>query len=123
MLTLSFLLCLVTVLSNSDNELCREDTCAIHNDGSDLYVSKSAMQKSTRASPALQDAPQKRRRRRVGFSHEDMKRDESLRPLLATFRDSLSGRAGIELDSETLHASEPPPLGNSASRDVGEEVG
>lgn len=33
----------------------------------------------------------KKRRRRVGFSHEDVAGDESLRPFVQAFRDSLSG--------------------------------
>ncbi|CAM9247898.1 unnamed protein product, partial [Hapterophycus canaliculatus] len=35
----------------------------------------------------------RKRKRRVGFSHEDMIGDESFRPFLQTFRDSLSGKA------------------------------
>lgn len=35
----------------------------------------------------------RKRKRKVAFSHEDMTRDESFRPILQTFRDSLSGTA------------------------------
>lgn len=44
-----------------------------------------------------------KRRRRVGFSHEDVVRDESLRPFVQAFKDSLSGseqRAGLTAEQE-----------------------
>lgn len=42
-----------------------------------------------------------KRRRRVGFSHEDVAGDESLRPFVQAFRDSLSGNEkGVSVSAE-----------------------
>lgn len=83
-------------------KLCDEGTCSISTTWSDTSA-KSMNPEWLQAGPAHRDA-QARRTRRVSFSHEDISGDESLRPFLATFRESLAKGAEDTVESVHVHA-------------------
>lgn len=76
-------------------------------------------------------ATRRKRSRRTGFSYEDVAADKSFQPLLALFRDSLSGRGREKLNYDEPgvlsgpRSSADPFHGSptASSREKGEEVG
>lgn len=74
--------------------LCAEDStaCVSPGESPDISSVKDEMP-IARTKGMWAEGSSRKRRRRVGFSHEDVASDESLRPFLQTFRDSLSGKA------------------------------
>lgn len=68
--------------------------------------------KPNQVSSSGHPGPARRKRsRRTGFSFEDVSADESFQPLLALFRDSLSGRGG----HEQVNSEEPGVLSGPRS--------
>lgn len=83
-------------LPQATGSICAEDStaCVAPPGGGSPGVSSVKDDMSTARTKGRRAAGSRRRRkRRVGFSHQDIASDESLRPLLQTFRDSLSGRS------------------------------
>lgn len=73
-------------------DICAEDSTACVAPGGSPGVSSVKNEMPTaRTKGKWVGGGRGKRRRRVGFSHEDVASDASLRPFLQTFRDSLSG--------------------------------
>lgn len=83
-------------------EFCAEGACPI-SIGSTLSDTSTTNPELLQAGPADRDA-QARRTRRVGFSHEDVSGDESLRPFLSTFRESLAKGDEDAVDPVHMHS-------------------
>lgn len=83
-------------------EFCAEGACPTSSTWSDTSA-KSTNPELPQAGLAGRDA-QARRTRRVGFSHEDISGDESLRPFLSTFRESLAKGAEDAVESVHVHS-------------------
>ena len=82
-------------------EFCDEGAWPISSTWSD--TSAKSYPELLLAGPAERDA-QARQTRRVGFSHEDVSGDESLRPFLSTFKESLAKGAEDAVDSAHVHS-------------------
>lgn len=120
------LVCLAAVLSGgvcgSDKGLSNGER---HND--DACLASSEVLDTSLKSRTI-DVPQPgkpdaryQRRRRVGFSHEDVSADESLRPFLAAFRSALSGNANDAVGSAEMY-SESSSDSDTSTRADGHEV-
>ena len=90
-------------------EFCAEGACPISSTSSDTAATSTDNPELLQAGPASADRDtQDTRTRRVGFSHEDVLGEESLRPFLSSFRESLAKGAEDAVDSKHVHSRRSP---------------